>query len=202
MTDQLIDEDATVPGRTGRRVSAFADDALGELDAVALAARVSDGEVSSGELVDAAIARAEQVNPDLNAVAVWDTDRARAAAAVGGVAGVLAGVPSFVKAISDYEGLPNRMGSRAMPDTPATAHGPEVEHFLSTGLVAQEDRPEVGPPLPPGFGKTVELAGASAATGLARRARARPNDRGGHGHALRGHHLGPLRDPELRARHR
>jgi len=139
MTDQpteTIDVRGAACTRLGRGVSAVSDDAMGELDAVALAARIADGEVTSSELVDAAIERAERVNPDLNAVTVWDVDRARRSAAAGEVTGVFAGVPSFVKAISSYEGLPNRWGSRATPDTPATEHAPEVEHFLSTGLVS------------------------------------------------------------------
>ena len=127
--------ESTATRRPGRRVSAFTDDVLGDDDAVALAARVASGEVASVELVDAAIARAERVNVDLNAVTVWDTDRARETA-TGDLDGVFAGVPSFVKAISSFAGLPNRWGSRATPDTPAVAHAPEVEQFVSTGLVS------------------------------------------------------------------
>jgi amidase len=129
-------DDLTAPGRPGRRVSAFGDDALGDLDAVSLAARLASGDVSSAELVEAAIDRAEMVDPELNAVAVWDVDRARGTAGSGVTGGVFAGVPTFVKGISAYAGLPNRMGSRATPDVPARTHSPEVEHFLSTGLVS------------------------------------------------------------------
>jgi amidase len=48
---------------------------------------------------------------------------------------VFAGVPTFVKGVSALAGLPNRLGSRAVPATPAAATSPEVEQFLSTGLV-------------------------------------------------------------------
>ena len=61
----------------GARVSAFADDALGTDDALTLAGRVANGDVSSLELVDAAIARAQAVDEQLNAVSVPDYDRAR-----------------------------------------------------------------------------------------------------------------------------
>ena len=49
-----------------RHVNAFGDDALGDLDAVALVDAMRTGRVSATELVDAAILRAEAVNPVLN----------------------------------------------------------------------------------------------------------------------------------------
>jgi len=76
------------------RVHAFGDDALGDLDAVGLAAALRAGDVSQAELVEAAIARAEAVNPALNALAYPAFDRARAAAPRNGFFG---GVPTFVK---------------------------------------------------------------------------------------------------------
>ena len=129
MTD--LDQRATAP------VSAFDDDALGHDDAVGLTHRLASGEVSSRELVEAAIARAERVDPALNAVSVWDRDRALEQSAEPGE-GVFAGIPTFVKAVSAVAGLPNRWGSRAVPDTPAAESGPEVVQFLSTGLVSLE----------------------------------------------------------------
>ena len=82
--------------------------------AVALGELVRSGEVSSSELVEAAIARAEKVNPELNAVAIGDLDRARSKAAEASTDGVFAGVPTFFKSITNYEGLPNKFGSKAM----------------------------------------------------------------------------------------
>lgn len=122
-------------------VSAFADDALGAHDAVALAAGIAAREVSSLELVDAAIARAERVEPDINAVAVADYERARAnAAAIDGASSepgaVFAGVPTFVKGVAEVAGLPNRFGSRAVPDTPAEESSPPVLQLEATGVVS------------------------------------------------------------------
>ncbi len=117
-------------------VHAFTDDAIGRTDAVELAERVATGRVSSRELVEAAINRTEAVDPALNAVAVWDLDRARDRADAAAHTGVFGGVPSFVKGVSAVEGLPNRWGSRAVPETPATESAPEVVQFLSTGLVS------------------------------------------------------------------
>ena len=62
------------------RIHAFGDDALGDLDAVGLVEALRAGEVSAAELVDAAIARTEAVNPALNGLAFEAFDRARARA--------------------------------------------------------------------------------------------------------------------------
>lgn len=119
----------------GSTVSAFADDALGRDDASALADRVAAGDVSPSELVESAIARCERVQPELNAVAVWDVDRARQRASDNDFVGAFAGVPTFVKGTSAVAGLPLRFGSRATPETPMTDDGPETAQFLSAGLV-------------------------------------------------------------------
>jgi amidase len=42
---------------------------------------IRDRQLSSRELLDALLDRAERLNPALNAIVAWDTDRARAAAA-------------------------------------------------------------------------------------------------------------------------
>ena len=51
------------------RVHAFGDDALGELDAVGLADAIRAGLVGRAEVIEAAIARTEAVNPALNGLA-------------------------------------------------------------------------------------------------------------------------------------
>ncbi len=56
---------------------AFGDDALGDLDAVGLVDALRAGEVSARDLVEAAIARTEAVNPTLNGLAYEAFDRAR-----------------------------------------------------------------------------------------------------------------------------
>ena len=57
--------------------TAFGDDALGDLDAVGLVEALRAGAVSAPELVEAAIARTEAVNPTLNGLAYEAFDRAR-----------------------------------------------------------------------------------------------------------------------------
>ena len=60
-----------------KRIHAFGDDALGDLDAVGLVEALRAGTVSAAELVEAAIARTEAVNPALNGLAYEAFDRAR-----------------------------------------------------------------------------------------------------------------------------
>ena len=60
------------------RIHAFGDDALGDHDAVGLVDALRAGDVSAAELVEAAIARTEAVNPTLNGLAYEAFDRARA----------------------------------------------------------------------------------------------------------------------------
>ena len=59
------------------RVHAFSDDALGDHDAVGLVTALHAGEVSAPEVVEAAIARTEAVDPALGAVAWRAFDRGR-----------------------------------------------------------------------------------------------------------------------------
>ncbi len=115
------------------RVHAFGDDALGDLDAVALAAALRAGEVSQAELIDAAIARAEAVDPALNGLAHAAFDRARTDAPRNGF---FAGIPTFVKDNSDVAGMPTMDGTDAWTPRPAPADGDFARSFLGTGLIA------------------------------------------------------------------
>ncbi|GAA1736346.1 amidase [Aeromicrobium alkaliterrae] len=131
---------------TTTRVHAFADDALGDLDAVGVAVAISAGEISAAEAVEAAIARAEAVNPRLNGIVTSDFDRARSTAATP-LTGVFAGVPTFIKDNTDVAGLPTGHGSAAVIDPqPAAASEPFAEQLLSTGAVnlGKTTMPEFG----------------------------------------------------------
>ena len=124
-------------------VHTFTDDALGDLDALGVAARIRSGEVSHTEVAEAAIARVEKVNPLLNAVAFACADRARNQALT---EGVFAGVPSFVKDNVDVAGLPTCHGSTAIRPRPARASAPPARQFLSQGfvLLGKTTLPEFG----------------------------------------------------------
>lgn len=130
--------------RTPAPVHAYADDALGDHDAVGLAAAIRAGDVSRAEVLEAAIARAAVVDPDLRAIRTEGYDRARSAPEV---EGPFSGVPTFVKDNTDLEGLPTCHGSAAFqPPHPAKATGAPARQLLSTGLVAlgKSSLPEFG----------------------------------------------------------
>lgn len=117
-----------------RHVSAFTDDALGDHDAVALVDALRTGRVSAAELVEAAIARTEAVNPVLNGLAHATFDRAREQARSGG-SGYFDGVPTFFKDNVDVEGMPTMQGTDAWNPVPHVRHGEFAEFYLATGLI-------------------------------------------------------------------
>jgi amidase len=87
-------------------------------DAMDLARRIGDGELTALEAVEAAIARVEARNPQLNAVVADTFDRARREAAVLDVGDrPLAGVPILMKDLGGpVEGDPAPNGNRVLRD--------------------------------------------------------------------------------------
>ncbi len=115
------------------RIHAFGYDALADLDAVGLAAALRAGTVSRHDLIEAAIARAETVDPTLNGLAYRAFDSARTAAPHGGY---FSGVPTFVKDNADVAGMPTMEGADAWAPRPAPRDGDWARTYLGTGLVA------------------------------------------------------------------
>jgi amidase len=92
----------------------FGDDALGDLDAVGLVDALRSGRVSASELVEAAVARTEAVNPTLNGLAYEAFDRARArASARRPYGGYFDGVPSYIKDNVAVGDMPTMSGTDA-----------------------------------------------------------------------------------------
>jgi amidase len=116
------------------RVHAFGDDVLGDLDAVGLVERIRSRRASIPEVVQAAIARAERVDSQLNAIAHPAFDRARAEAA-DPRGGYFAGVPTFVKDNVDVGGMPTQQGVDAFQGTPRKIDGDFARMFLATGVI-------------------------------------------------------------------
>jgi amidase len=123
-------------------------DDLAVLDATAQAALVREGAASPRELVDAALARIDAVNPELNAVIHRRDDRARAEA---GVApdGPFRGVPILVKDLDGcLAGEPLHLGNRLLRDVGYTA---DHDSYLFAKLraagcviVGKTNTPELG----------------------------------------------------------
>ena len=129
-------------------------DVLGDHDAVGLAGLVRAGEVKPLELVDAAIARIEAVDPQLNAVIHQRFERARAEAAAmaggpGSGAAPLAGVPFLVKDITCHQaGEPFHEGMRFLRDRQWREDSDThlAAKFRAAGLitVGRTNTPELG----------------------------------------------------------
>ena len=115
-------------------VHAFGDDALGDLDAVGLVAALHAQQVSVREVIDAAIARVEQVNPVLNGLAHSSYDRARAEAKHPR-GGFFAGVPTLIKDNVDVQHMPTGHGSDAFESRPKARDGDFARMYLATGLI-------------------------------------------------------------------
>ncbi|EFV11815.1 amidase [Segniliparus rugosus] len=139
-----------------QRVHAFGDDALGDHDGVALAGLFRSGKVSARELAEAAIARLEKANPELNGIVLATADRLLADAdradrelrspSTNIPLPYFAGVPGLVKDNSDVAGLPTRHGSYATPAGPAKADDKNVQQYLGQGfgLLGKTTLPEFG----------------------------------------------------------
>src|SRR6201997_652990 len=118
------------------RVHAFGDDALGELDAVGLADAIRAGRVGRAEVIEAAVARTEAVNPALNGLAYEAFQHARVAAEADPASGPLSGVPTFVKDNIDVAGQPTMRGADAWVPFDAVADGEFTRLYLATGVTS------------------------------------------------------------------
>ncbi|MGE0739842.1 MAG: amidase [Hyphomonadaceae bacterium] len=120
-------------------------DALGELDGTGVAAAIRTGHITALEAMDAAIARAERVNPQLNfmASAFYDAGRARAGERL---AGPFAGVPTLIKDLLPMVGQPTKYGSRAFANFVPTEQPPYMDALLAAGLApfGKSTTPEFG----------------------------------------------------------
>jgi Asp-tRNA(Asn)/Glu-tRNA(Gln) amidotransferase A subunit family amidase len=110
-----------------------------------MARSVADGSIWSVDLVDAHIARIEQVNPKLNSFVHTDFDRARAeakaadaavrAAAKSWSVGALHGVPISMKSSIDVAGFPCECGSRLRRGYIAATDAPLVARLRAAGAI-------------------------------------------------------------------
>ena len=131
------------------RFHSFQSDALGSLDGVALAEEIRRGHVSAKEVAEAAIARAERVNPVLNAIVLKTYDQARgwATPEPGGATharGAFAGVPTFIKDNVDLRGWPTQHGTRIFKAAKARRHDPFTAQMLAQGfnVIGKSSLPE------------------------------------------------------------
>jgi amidase len=123
-----------------------ATDEFVKYDGMGQAELVRSGQVSSLELVEAAIARIEKINPILNAVVHKLYDEGRAAAKGPLPDGPFTGVPYLIKDLSELEGAPLTYGSKLFEHNVADTDNGSVERAKQAGLViiGKTNTPEFG----------------------------------------------------------
>ena len=125
--------------------------------ALQVAAAVRSGEVSPSELMQEYLGRADRIDPQLNAFALRDDERALADARAaddvvaaarrdGSELPPFSGVPMPIKDLNDVAGWVTTHGSRATPDVPAERDELVVERFRRAGfvLMGKTTTPEFG----------------------------------------------------------
>lgn len=119
----------------------------GSHDALSLADLMRRGEVTAEEVLDAAIARADAVNPSINAIVKRIDGPARGRVAAGLPEGPLAGVPFLIKDLGAMqEGVGMGNGSRLWNDFVAPIDFTYTERAEAAGLVVfgRTNTPEMG----------------------------------------------------------
>jgi amidase len=121
--------------------------------ALELAEMIARREVSSREVIDAHLARIDEVNPRLNAVVRRLDDEARAAAdaadravAAGEPLGPFHGVPITVKENIDLSGTPTTQSLVAFAEAVAPVDAPVVERMRAAGAIpiGRTNLPDLG----------------------------------------------------------
>jgi amidase len=116
-------------------------------DAVGLARLIACREVSAAEVLEAALARTEAMNPKLNAVTLLLAEEARAGVRDGAPAGPLGGVPFLIKDLgAQVKGAPTTAGSALLKDVVAAADNALVAAYRRAGLAifGKTNTPEFG----------------------------------------------------------
>lgn len=117
-----------------------------QYDGLGLAQLVKSGEVHPRELMEAAIKKAETLNPHLNVIVHTFYDRARQQADGDLPDGPFKGVPFLLKDLMDnYKGEPICMGSRGIRYIP-DEHSELVNRYVKAGVVpfGKTNTPELG----------------------------------------------------------
>ncbi|WP_216898373.1 amidase [Nocardia alni] len=115
-------------------------------DAVGLAELVAEGDVHPAELLQVAMARCEQVDPDIHAISLRMDEAGRAAAARP-LEGPFAGVPFLLKDLGqDFAGYPTASGTGPLRKVKADRNSTVVQRWIDAGLVifGKTTTPEFG----------------------------------------------------------
>ncbi|MGH6897410.1 MAG: amidase family protein, partial [Geminicoccaceae bacterium] len=118
-----------------------------EYDGLGLAELIRSRQVSTEEVLEAAIGRIEKLNPSLNAVVTKVYDEARREARAGRPDAAFAGVPFLLKDLGGAQaGVPLSGGSRFFAHAPAPADAEIVRRHKRAGLMilGRTNTPEFG----------------------------------------------------------
>src|SRR5262245_36671825 len=153
---QMIAATAVAPAfaqATPATMPAGKDEALCEMSAVELAARIRRKDVSAREVMAAHLSRISRVNPKVNAIVTLVADRAMADAARadeqtarGGALGVLHGLPVAHKDLVDTAGIRTTQGSRFYADNVPARDALIVTRIKAAGAITcgKTNTPEFG----------------------------------------------------------
>ena len=115
---------------------------LWRLSATEIAVRVRAKKISAREVTQSALARLARANPAINAVVAHDADYSLkqadavdAKVARGDDPGLLAGVPTTIKCLSDQAGFATTNGLVAQKDLIGKSNSPIVDNVLNAGAV-------------------------------------------------------------------
>jgi amidase len=107
-----------------------------ETDATELAAMIRRGDITAAEAVEAAIKRAEAIQPQINFMVTETYAMARERAATP-LTGPFAGVPFLVKDLNSVKGVKTRMGMRVTENQPpADKNSAIADTMFNMGLVS------------------------------------------------------------------
>ena len=117
------------------KIHSFSNDILGHHDAVELAKLILTKQVSSEEIIRATIARAEQVNPTINAI-VTELHEQAIQSSKNFSAGFFSGLPIYFKDLTFVKGVPTYFGTEALAGAkPQKITDPIAKQIFSMGFV-------------------------------------------------------------------
>lgn len=121
------------------------NDVLGTLDATGLSARIRSGEIGAREVLEAGIARAQRLEPRINAL-VTETFALARAQSLAGSRAPFAGIPIVIKDLTPQRGVRCTYGSRAFTAAVAEQDDPYVEAISAAGFISigRSATPEFG----------------------------------------------------------
>ena len=129
-----------------KRIHSFTNDVMSDSDAVSLAEKIKNKEISAEEVVKASIARAEKVNPQLQAIVTKNFDAALEQAKKSST-GYFAGIPTYIKDLTNIEGIKTFYGSEALLTIPPSKQtDPIAKQIFDQGFIhmGNSSLPEFG----------------------------------------------------------